>query len=193
MAATMDAPAPTDARTRILDAVERILVARGVNGLTLEAAAREAKVSKGGLLYHFGNKEALITGLLARMAEQATRDFEGGVAMQPEGPGRVARASLAWGFGEADCSPGKDRHDRMAAVCLAAFHHDPALLDPLRAVTARIKNDLMNDGIPHGVAMTIQAAMDGLFMAHLFGLYRPTEADMLALRDTLYALLEARA
>jgi hypothetical protein len=78
----------------------------------------------------------------------------------------------------------------MAAVCLAAFHHDPALLDPLRAVTARIKADLLADGIPHGVAMTIQTAMDGLFMAHLFGLYRPTEADILALRATLHALLE---
>lgn len=189
----MDATAPTDARTRILDAVERILVAKGVTGLTLEAAAREAGVSKGGLLYHFGTKEALITGVLGRLAEQALRDYEGGVAMQPEGPGRVARAALAWGFGEADCSPGKDQHDRMAAVCLAAFHHDPALLDPLRAVTERIKADLLADGIPHGVAMTIRTSMDGLFMAHLFGLYRPTGADILALRGTLHALLEPAA
>jgi AcrR family transcriptional regulator len=186
----MDVTTPTDARTRILDAVERILVRRGVAGLTLEAAAREAGVSKGGLLYHFGSKEALLTGMLHRMAEHVTRDYEAGVALQPAGTGQVARAVLAWGFGEADCSPGKDQHDRMAAVCLAAFHHDPALLDPLRAVTARIKADLLADGIPHGVAMTIQTAMDGLFMAHLFGLYRPTEADILALRATLHALLE---
>ena len=86
---------------------------------------------------------------------------------------------LAWAFGEADCSPGEELHDRAAAVFLAAFHHDPALLDPLRAVIARMK-----DGAARGrhaamaLAMAIQTATDGLFMAHLFGLYRPTEADI---------------
>jgi len=189
----MDAAAttsPPDARTRILDAVERLVVQKGVSGLTLEAAAREAKVSKGGLLYHFASKEALLAGVMQRLAEVVTRDYEGGVALQPEGPGRVARAMLAWAFGEADCSPGQDQHDRMAAVCLAAFHHDPALLDPLRLVIERMKADLLADGIPHGIAMTIQTATDGLFMAHLFGMYRPTEADILALRATLIDLLE---
>jgi AcrR family transcriptional regulator len=180
---------PLDARTRILDAVETLVVRKGVGGLTLEAAAREARVSKGGLLYHFGSKEALLVGVMQRLAEQVVVDYEAGLALQPEGPGRAARAQIAWAFGETDCSPGQDKNDRMAAVCLAAFHHDPALLDPLRAVIERMKADLIADGIPHGVAMTIQTATDGLFMAHLFGMYRPTEADILALRATLEALL----
>src|SRR5215217_5222112 len=91
------APA-VDARTRILDAAEAIVRERGVSGLTLEAAARQAGVSKGGLLYHFASKEALITGLLSRMAEWMRADFEACVAAQPEGPGRVARSMLAWAF-----------------------------------------------------------------------------------------------
>jgi AcrR family transcriptional regulator len=180
---------PVDARTRILDAVETLVVRKGVGGLTLEAAAREAGVSKGGLLYHFASKEALLVGVMQRLAEQVVVDYEAGLALQPEGPGRAARAQIAWAFGEADCSPGQDKNDRMAAVCLAAFHHDPALLDPLRAVIERMKAELIADGIPHGVAMTIQTATDGLFMAHIFSMYRPTEADMLALRATLEALL----
>lgn len=189
----MDNPAtsaPLDARTRILDAVEALVIRKGVGGLTLEAAAREARVSKGGLLYHFASKEALLAGVMQRLAQTVAQEYQAGVALQPEGRGRIARAQLAWAFGEADCSPGQDKHDRMAAVCLAAFHHDPVLLDPLRAVTERMKADLIADGIPHGVAMTIQTATDGLFMAHLFGMYRPTEADILALRATLTALLE---
>ena len=55
-----------------------------------------------------------------------------------------------------------------------------------------MKAELIAGGIPPGVAMTIQTATDGLFMAHLFGMYRPTEADILALRATLLALLEQR-
>jgi AcrR family transcriptional regulator len=188
----MDIPAtipPVDARTRILDAVERIVVARGVAGLTLEAAAREAGVSKGGLLYHFASKEALLAGLMDRLAAFMSREYDEAVARQPAGPGRVARAQIAWAFGESDCYPGEERHDRAAAVFLAAFHHDPALLDPMRTVLARMKADLLADGIPHGNAMAVLTATDGLFMAHLFGLYRPTEADLAALRATLDALI----
>ncbi len=184
-------PAAPDARTRILDAVERIVQARGVSGLTLEAAAREAGVSKGGLLYHFASKEALLAGLMQRLADFAAAEFAANVARQPEGPGRVARAFIAWAFGEAECSPGQDHHDRAAAVFLAAFHHDPALLDPMRVVLARMKAALLQDGIPHGAAMTVLTATDGLFMAHLFGLYRPTEADLAALRATLDGLIGA--
>jgi AcrR family transcriptional regulator len=187
----MNVTLPTpDARTRILDAVERIVVARGVTGLTLEAAAREAGVSKGGLLYHFASKEALLTGLLERLAAFIRSEFDKNCERQPPGPGRVARAFLAWAFGEGDCTPGDEHHDRAAAVFLAAFHHDPALLDPMRAVYAGMKDALMADGIPQGRAMAVMTACDGLFMAHLFGLYRPSEAELLALRGTLEALLE---
>ncbi|MBR0674516.1 TetR/AcrR family transcriptional regulator [Neoroseomonas soli] len=191
----MNAPATTvaaDARTRILDAVERIVHARGVAGLTLEAAAREAGVSKGGLLYHFASKEALLAGLMQRLAAFVGQEFDANVGRQAEGPGRVARAYLAWAFGEADCSPGHDHHDRTAAVFLAAFHHDPALLDPMRAVLVRMKAELLADGIPHGAAMAVLAAADGLFMANLFGHYRHAEADFTALRATLEALIEAK-
>jgi len=187
----MDATPQGDARTRILDAAERIVLARGVSGLTLEAAAREAGVSKGGLLYHFASKEALLTGMLERLAAFIEAEFGKNLERQPEGPGRAARAMLAWAFGESDCSPGDENHDRAAAVFLAAFHHDPALLDPMRAVFARIKARLLEDGIPHGAAMAVLTSADGLFMAHLFGLYRPTEADVAALRAHLERLLEA--
>ncbi|WP_043670582.1 TetR/AcrR family transcriptional regulator [Clavibacter michiganensis] len=64
------------ARDRILDAFEELLVQQGERGTTLEAVAAAAGVSKGGLLYHFGGKEALVEGLLARMATLARADVE---------------------------------------------------------------------------------------------------------------------
>jgi AcrR family transcriptional regulator len=46
------------------------VVEEGVSGMTLEAVAREAGVSKGGLLYHFPSKEALIGGMIGRLIDR---------------------------------------------------------------------------------------------------------------------------
>ena len=60
-------------RQKILAAASQIVQCKGVAKLTLEAVAKEAGVSKGGLLYHFSNKEALIEGMIVRGVE----DYEG--------------------------------------------------------------------------------------------------------------------
>ena len=181
-------PQPIDARTRVLDAAEAIVRAKGVAGLTLDAAAREAGVSKGGLLYHFSSKEALLTGLLARLAALIAEDFETAVAAHPPGPGQVARAMLTWAFGMAP-EDMNERCDRAAAVFLAAFHHDPVLLDPIRTVVARMREAVAADGLPPGHGGAIMAAGDGLFMARIFGLYTPTEAETREMYAALSRLL----
>jgi AcrR family transcriptional regulator len=187
--ASQPGPQP-DARTRVLDAAEAIVQARGVTGLTLEAAARDAGVSKGGLLYHFASKEALLAALLGRLAEAMELQYRAAVETMPEGPGRVSRALLNWGFGDAGCTVTDEMHDRAAAVFLAAFHHDRALLEPIREVIARMRADMANDGLPPGHAGAINAAGDGMFMARLFRLYTPTEAERAAMRAALEKLLE---
>lgn len=180
---------PPDARTRILDAAAAIVQARGVAGLTLEAAARDAGVSKGGLLYHFAAKEALLDAMLRRLADYMEGEYRSAVDTQPDQPGRVARANLEWGFGEGEgaCN---ERHDMAGAVFRAAFHHDPALLDPIRAVIARMRQDIAGDGLPPGAGDAISAACDGMFMARMFRLYHPSEAERRAMRLALERLME---
>ncbi len=185
-----DGSATSDARTRILDAAEAIVRARGVSGLTLDAAAKQAGVSKGGLLYHFASKEALLTGLLGRMADWMRQDFDAMVVSQPAGPGRVARTMMAWAF-ELAPEAVNERCDRAAAVFLAAFHHDPALLGPIRAVIAEMRAAVAADGLPPGAGGAIMAAGDGLFMARIFGLYTPTEQERHDMHAALSRLLDA--
>lgn len=178
---------PTDARTRILDAAERIVQARGVTALTLDAAAKEAGVSKGGLLYHFASKEALLIGLLTRLATYIEADFEGVLALQPPGRGRATRAVLAWTFDHPDSVC--EQHERAAGVFLAAFHQDPALLDPIREVVGRMRGRLAEDGLPPGHAIAVQAACDGLFMWSIFGLHKLSEDEQRTLRAALETLI----
>ena len=60
----LDPISPPGARTRVLDAAEAIVRTRGVHSLTLEGAAREAGISKGGLLYHFASKEEIVEAVV---------------------------------------------------------------------------------------------------------------------------------
>ncbi|QWT25092.1 TetR/AcrR family transcriptional regulator [Subtercola sp. PAMC28395] len=64
------------ARDRVLDAFETILINQGERAATLDAVAAEAGVSKGGLLYHFGSKDALVDGLIERLSALVTEDVE---------------------------------------------------------------------------------------------------------------------
>src|ERR671914_2182921 len=59
-------------RTELLDAAVAVVRRDGAAALTLDAVAAEAGVSKGGVLYHFASKRALIDGLLQRWLD----DFE---------------------------------------------------------------------------------------------------------------------
>jgi AcrR family transcriptional regulator len=62
-------PASSSTRDRILDAAQDLICTGGIGGFTLDAVARLAGTSKGGLLYHFSSKDSLISGLHRRLAE----------------------------------------------------------------------------------------------------------------------------
>lgn len=75
------------ARDRILDAYEELLINEGPRGATMDAVIALAGVSKGGLLYHFKNKEALASALIDRLEELAAADLLR-MGADPEGPSR---------------------------------------------------------------------------------------------------------
>ncbi len=78
-------PRPPLARERVLDAFESILIDDGERSATLDATARAAGVSKGGLLYHFASRDDLITGMLERLELLAEADLQR-MASAPDGP-----------------------------------------------------------------------------------------------------------
>ncbi|HRN83289.1 MAG TPA: helix-turn-helix domain-containing protein, partial [Hyphomicrobium sp.] len=47
---------PDIVRHQLLDVAARLCLKNGLHGLTLDAVAKEAGVSKGGLLHHFPSK-----------------------------------------------------------------------------------------------------------------------------------------
>lgn len=53
----------------ILDAAEAIVMESGASRMTLDAVAERSGISKGGLLYNFPSKEALLEAMVDRMEE----------------------------------------------------------------------------------------------------------------------------
>jgi AcrR family transcriptional regulator len=64
------------ARDRVLDSFVAIVCEEGERPATLDAVAARAGVSKGGLLYHFGSKAALVEGLCERLSDLSAIDVE---------------------------------------------------------------------------------------------------------------------
>ena len=56
----------------MLDAAEVVMTEQGAWRLTLDSVAEQAGVSKGGLLYHFPTKEALLKALVGRLMDNAS-------------------------------------------------------------------------------------------------------------------------
>ena len=73
-----------NSREHILDTYVDLLIRSGERAATLDAVATAAKVSKGGLLYHFSSKKALLEALAERTLTLAEEDFAA-MKQAPEG------------------------------------------------------------------------------------------------------------
>ncbi|MCD2188898.1 TetR/AcrR family transcriptional regulator [Actinomycetospora soli] len=86
-------PRPSQ-RDRIVDAYVDHVVSEGPETVTLDAVAARAGVSKGGLLYHFGSKEALLAGMLERVRVLTEADIAAARAAAAAGTETVAHYYL---------------------------------------------------------------------------------------------------
>ncbi|MCG2621909.1 TetR/AcrR family transcriptional regulator [Arthrobacter sp. I2-34] len=77
----------SSARDRILDNFEDILIKEGERAATMDAVAAAAGVSKGGLLYHFRSKEAMVEALCERLAALTAAEADT-IKAAPEGAAR---------------------------------------------------------------------------------------------------------
>ena len=138
-------------KNELLNAAEELLADQGAPCLTLSAVAERAGVSKGGLLYHFSTKEALIKGMIERLVT----DFDELVAAQDETS--YTRAYLTATF----VAVRSGRLRRWAVVTGAAG--DPSLLAPLREAMARWHREGLDAEADPMAARIVRLACEGLW------------------------------
>jgi AcrR family transcriptional regulator len=170
-------------RQQILNAAAQVIQTHGTEALTLEAVALAAGVSKGGLLYHFPGKSALIGGMI----EHVLAAFDVALAeaeAYDEGPqaGRWLRAYLRASFTPAG------QQLEVTSGLLAAVASDPTMLAPLQARYALWQQRTENDGLDSARATIVRLALDGLWIADLLGFAPPNGLLREQVRAALLAL-----
>jgi AcrR family transcriptional regulator len=147
-------------RDRLLDSAEAVLAEHGTQGLTLAAVAAHAGVSKGGLLYHFATKDALITALIERLIA----GFDELVAsFRRERPGGYTRAYIEATFtvlSEADADLARRRWAALSAAGTA-----PALREPLTRAQRRWMSEGLAEEPDPDLSQLARLAADGVWEA----------------------------
>lgn len=159
-------------KNQLLDAASEVVRKSGYQGLTLDAVAIEAGVSKGGLLYHYPSKEALVAALISRQIERFESRLERVLSKEEALPGRWTLAYI-----QASLVPDELGQTSADFGLIAAVAMNPELLTPLRNKYAQWQRALLADGIPKEAAQTLRFAVDGIWLCSLLGLGAPTIAE----------------
>jgi AcrR family transcriptional regulator len=168
------APTRTD---EILHAAMSLVLTKGVNALTIDAVARTAKLSKGGVLYHFPSKESLIAGMIAGLIAGFEADVAKHLEKDNQFPGAFTRAYLRASLDPINPSAG-DASTKLGlfAALSAGTAMDPKLIEPLQQGFVAWQKRLESDGISPVLATMVRVAVDGLWFAEVLNLGVPAKS-----------------
>jgi AcrR family transcriptional regulator len=162
-------------RVQLLDAAAAVIRRDGAAALTLDSVAAEAGVTKGGVLYHFASKRALIDGLIGRWLD----DFED----------RLDGEDLLTAYVRAcDLDPEQSASE---FGLLAGMIEEPEVLEVARERYAEWMERML-DGVRDPVdAWLVRLAADGLWYSDLLGIAAPRGDDRRRLIERLVALAQS--
>ena len=161
---------------RILDAASKVVLDNGAEALTLEKVAQEAGLSKGGLLYHFSTKRKLIEGMIARLIGRVDAALEEELL---KSDGDYVTAYIHASFRT------DPERDKISNALVAAIANDPDLIKPLQERFSKMQREIAAAAIAPEIGTIIRLALDGLWMADLFG-FAPPSPEM---REKMSAVL----
>lgn len=156
-------------REHLIAVARHVIVDQRQPALTLDAVAKAAGVSKGGLLHHFPSKDALVEAILGDLLTR----FEAAAAArwqaEPPTPGRWLRAYIEATFAD-DPVPLET-----ITLLAAAITEKETLMTRVVEDNARWYTRLTSDGIPPVQARIVRMAVDSYWVERVFG--QPLDDD----------------
>ncbi len=161
---------PQETREHLLQAAIAIILERGAHNLTLENVAKNAQVSKGGLLHHYPNKESLLLEIISLLTQTFDHNLQ--KYLEPmQSRGRCTRAYISTTF-----SP-DPQEQRLTQALTSLIISQPELLDslPLQDAFLFAEQNILNDGLPAARATAIRLACDGFWFGEISGMIQIKE------------------
>ncbi len=161
-----------NSREALLDAAEEIVRENGAAHLSFNAISARAGVSKGGLLYHFPTKEALLQALLERVSVALAEARKAESGKLPESATQELKAHiLAAGYFHSR------RLQGVGIALLAAGAHDPKLLAPAREAREALVERIHSPILPRPFTTIVMLALEGLWALEILGVYTPNSDE----------------
>ena len=154
----------TSKKQSILESAAAIINEEGADYLTLDAVAKKAGVSKGGLLYHFKSKDSLIEELVNYANNLYKENVSKYISDNKDEKGQWLNA-----FIEATREH-RTENAPITSGMLAAQGTNRSLLLPLRASYQEWQQQIAHDGLDEVDATIIRLAVDGLWLSEIFGI-----------------------
>lgn len=182
-------------RDSLLNSALQVVIHDGFGAMTLDAVAKAAGVSKGGLIHHFPSKDALVSGMLDYYGEQLERELDRRAAVDPLMTGRRVRAMMQFAFpwldeSAAAESPPAQQSDgvRMLLAMITAASVNRELLSPLRERARKMIDRMFAQDPDADWQLLTWLAIDGLMLWQYLGLLPPSDPLQEQLIRRLYAL-----
>jgi len=173
-----------EVRDRILDTAMAMVVQEGVGGVTIDRVAAEAGMSKGGVFYHFKNKEALLTA----MAEKIIAEFEEECDNRMAAGATMIEATVEGAF-----SQDLRQKNRIAAL-ITCCTSDPTFGHRFREKYTEWVHDLaLKGGVDAGTARVIATSIDGYYITEVLGVSRMSQDEICLLKERLLDLARPSA
>ena len=150
-----------NASSEILTAAREVTARDGAGKLTIDSVARQIGMSKGGVLYNFPSKQALLSALLGEMIDEHVEGVRQVDQTKPHATLHGHLQSLAASSG---------LKENLSMAILAAAAESPEFLDPLRTVIEGDQRKITSETTDPIGAHIILAALDGLRFKHLLGM-----------------------
>jgi len=140
------------------------LIARDGTGASLAGIAAQAGVTKGGLMHHFGSREALfealVTEAIASFHDSVTRRLD----LSENHPGKLLRAYVHVLCDDAEAAPGEKRaYNKYEYSSISiALHGVPGAAAIIAEDALWWTRELAADGLPAETVMLVRLAADGV-------------------------------
>jgi AcrR family transcriptional regulator len=175
---------PEQVRRALLQCAAKVAAEVGVSGVTVMAVAEAAGVSKGGLLHHFSNKQALLDGMVIALLERLDYEIDTHIAKDPSAFGSFTRAYVesvfvgeAFGF-----------ESPWATLFMAVINDRGLRRHWVQWIEERLSRHKDSDGDPN--LQLVRLAADGAWLAYITADSKSGWLHLDGLKDHLLSLTE---